>query len=140
MSDNAEALNSIDSAALLKRMQDFVLGEDARFPEFIAGVLQLVAVDFAALPEKVQKNLLKSAKALHKKMGLDLAQVKAADVILKKRLPDLANVESTGRTNRVMLVQIPAHGLTAEQWGQQAQKFLTGNVIDAEAVPVAPET
>lgn len=54
-----------------------------------------------------------------KPVNMSPAQVRAAEVLLRKLVPDLAQIEHTGEVNHNYVAQVPAVSETTEEWQKQ---------------------
>jgi hypothetical protein len=131
----------IQATKLIDRLQGHALGELLTRPEVVqkvvaavtAGIARHLEFDVDSLPVFLRDQLGKAVSALLARAGMDITQVRAAEILLKKTLPDLANTEFRGEIQHNHTVLLP-QGMNADQW--QAQVRSNGAaVIEHDPAP-----
>lgn len=121
-------LERLRTPALIDRMQAHALGDLLARPELVRKIVRAVVEDlakdgspeFASLPTARVEQIGRAVSALLNRAGMDMSQVRAAEVLLKKALPDLANVEFRGEVQRSHTVLLP-QGMSPDEWLRNAQ-------------------
>lgn len=103
----------VKTSCLIERLQAHVLGELQARVEVVRKLIKLVR----GAEGMADRDLEKAVTELILSAGLDMSQVRAAEVLLKKTLPDLANVEFRGEVTKTHTVLLPA-GVTADDWAK----------------------
>lgn len=133
---SSEHRQRIKSVALLERLQEFALGNTpdwkVAIPNLFRQVCKELGVDHSTLEaRKAQQVMWDGIGSLH----MSMAQVRAAEVVLKKALPDLAQVETHGSTTNAHVVYLP-QAQSAKEWALSAQAgadLVQQRVIEHEA-------
>jgi len=60
----------------------------------------------------------KLAKHIAGKCKMTATQVRAAEILLRKAVPDMASVEHSGEVTQHYVAEIPAPAATAEEWSR----------------------
>jgi hypothetical protein len=121
------ARDKIECMKLIGRLQKHVHGELLLRPEvgrrIVAELLRELNdtrqpdTPEIALSQRATESLERRVMGVIAQAGMDMTQVRAAEVLLKKRLPDLAMLEVTGEVRQAHVVQLPGT-VTPEAWAK----------------------
>lgn len=70
------------------------------------------------------------------KIALTATQIRAAEILLRKTVPDLSAVEHSGEVaQRHYIVEVPAVAATSEQWQKQIEQEQASNLLPGVPSP-----
>lgn len=112
-----KTLERIKVTALLDRLQQNALNDLPTRPSQVRGFLNRLAERWGV--EKWNQTLDTNwAMAQLLDLEMSMAQVKSAEVLLRKALPDLAQVESKQDSTTTHIVMLPETAQSSDSWGQ----------------------
>lgn len=120
---DSKAVERIRAAHLIDRLQANALGEldetTKAFPALVERILDVLGCECS--PEQ-RKALLADIDATYERLKMDMPAVKSAEIVLRKILPDLAQVEQKNTTQNLHVVMMPQHAETTKDWNRMVHE------------------
>jgi hypothetical protein len=128
----------IKTSLIIDRLMAHALGDLLPRPKVVEQIADLVLSAVrdelktdVSLPAWRKERIIRDGLAVLAKTGMDMSQVRAGEVLLKKTLPDLASTEFRAEVEHNHTVLLP-EGMSTQQWLEQVGR-------ETKAIDVTPK-
>lgn len=119
--DESEWQDDVKTRSLIDRLQKIALrkgaGRETAIEELVKRLFAFKGIAADEEPKEFRA-MCRLARRLIDDMAPSMAEVRAAEIVLKKVTPDLAQTEFRGKMQHVQVVRLPNRAKSSEEWAQ----------------------